>query len=426
MKKGILYLSFIINTLISSAQWVEVEVPLTSQFNAINGGVYLTKDSIVVYDIGSAYLSIDRGYSFIIWPNNEFRRALNICRVADNKFRLIHLGSRKIISSDDKGITWYNIEVTNQIDTPFKNGRIILSHFFDEQRGFVMGNIINGCYNTWKTTNGGAKWEKVSCNNITVPTYQNSPVLSFDKVYEANGEAWFKSTSRQEANKLIRVRNYGATFDSITIHPGKVLIEMGFKDTINGLALLADTNDFSQRSLYITSNAGQTWIPLNNNSQVTIPSGIKCFKRKNSKAVYIVYGEDGLNYSINDGLTWNYFDYYLHDDMVIYDEKNMLSFFRENGNNKNLRVFNSEMAGLKSMDEVSYIPLVYPNPVKDYLYFNIAAVSFMLNDCNGKSILSGKTINNEMINLQNLTQGFYFITLTLKNGNRVSHKLVIE
>jgi len=55
MKKIALFILSFIQLQSVSAQWKQVLVPQSSSFYAINGGVYFSKDSLMVYDRGSNY-----------------------------------------------------------------------------------------------------------------------------------------------------------------------------------------------------------------------------------------------------------------------------------------------------------------------------------------------------------------------------------
>ena len=64
---------------------------------------------------------------------------------------------------------------------------------------------------------------------------------------------------------------------------------------------------------------------------------------------------------------------------------------------------------------------VYPNPVKDILHFsNVPNDSnITINSIDGKLILSGKTNDNSLLNLDNLPTGLYLITIEKDNQKAV-------
>ncbi|MDC0339365.1 T9SS type A sorting domain-containing protein, partial [Flavobacteriales bacterium] len=63
-----------------------------------------------------------------------------------------------------------------------------------------------------------------------------------------------------------------------------------------------------------------------------------------------------------------------------------------------------------------------PNPAKEYLTIKGLSeiASYSISDINGKLIQNGTAFNN--INLENITKGFYFLTI----GNTISKKLIVE
>ena len=67
MKKLILLLIILCKLSPVMSQWKEVFVPQNSSLFGLKGGIYFSKDSVVVFDLGQNYLSIDGGYSYEAW-----------------------------------------------------------------------------------------------------------------------------------------------------------------------------------------------------------------------------------------------------------------------------------------------------------------------------------------------------------------------
>jgi hypothetical protein len=86
----------------------------------------------------------------------------------------------------------------------------------------------------------------------------------------------------------------------------------------------------------------------------------------------------------------------------------------------NIKVFTESPMGIanKETNEISF----YPNPAKEYLTIKGLSeiTSYSISDINGKLIQNGTAFNN--INLENITKGFYFLTI----GNTISKKLIVE
>ena len=86
----------------------------------------------------------------------------------------------------------------------------------------------------------------------------------------------------------------------------------------------------------------------------------------------------------------------------------------------NIKVFTESPMGIETegSNEISF----YPNPAKEYLTISglDETVTYSISDINGKLIQNGTAFDR--INLENLTKGFYFLTI----GNTISKKLIVE
>jgi hypothetical protein len=425
MKKIFLIITLFVNAICINAQWVEVNVPV-NKFFAINGCVFLTKDSIVTWDLGSAYLSTDGGYNFTLWPENKFGGAHFISKVAENKWRETSNGSGAINASNDNGKSWNSIYVTNGSDTLFKNFGIRISHFFDEMHGFILGDKVDNCYQVFNTSDGGNTWQKLNCDSIKIPNYENLFFTFFETVYNYNGEVWFRPKSLGYGNKIIRVRNYGLQVDTIEIKEGKFVQSMTFGDASNGIVLLRDTNSTVFKYLYKTTDGGKTWNELTNNSSVSNPFGFTSFKNKFNKTYYLIWGSDGLNYSTNGGDNWIEIDKLYHKNIYPLDEKNMISLFNENGNDNNLRVFTGQILVVNQVNNSREIQPLYPNPASNVINIDVNAISYSIYNSTGKLVLINKIKNDYVVNIESLKSDIYFINITTKDDGFYQTKFVKE
>ncbi|MFZ4797975.1 MAG: T9SS type A sorting domain-containing protein [Bacteroidia bacterium] len=424
MKKIVLIITLFVNSIFANAQWVETNVPV-SKFIGINGGVYLSKDSVIVYTMGSAYLSTDGGYNFTLWPENKFGGAHFISKVAENKWRETSNGSGAINASNDNGNSWNSIYVTNGNDTLFKNFGIRISHFFDEMHGFVLGDKVNNCYQVLNTNDGGNTWQKLNCDSIKIPNYENLFFTFFETVYDYNGEVWFRPKSLGYGNKIIRVRNYGLQVDTIVIKEGKFVQSMTFEDAYNGIAILTDTGSNVLKYLYKTTDGGKTWNELTNNSSVTNPYGITSFKNKFNKTYYLIWGSDGLNYSTNGGDNWIEIDKLRHGKIYPLDENNMISLFNESGNDNNLRVFTGKILAVNQINNQK-IQGLFPNPANNIINIDENATAYSIYNLTGILVSSNQVENNFEVNIESLKSGIYLIKIATKNDGFYQTKFVKE
>lgn len=66
---------------------------------------------------------------------------------------------------------------------------------------------------------------------------------------------------------------------------------------------------------------------------------------------------------------------------------------------------------------------IFPNPIKDILYFSEEVTNIKITDISGKTV---KVISNKVksINIANLTKGTYIITAVMNSGEIINRKLV--
>ncbi|MBP7512197.1 MAG: hypothetical protein KA981_09715, partial [Bacteroidia bacterium] len=296
MKKLILLLIILCKLSPVMSQWKEVFVPQNSSLFGLKGGIYFSKDSVVVFDLGQNYLSIDGGYSYEAWNERPMGDPINIQVLANNKIRCSG-GSYTIAASNTNGNTWFQIVVTNGTDTAFKSERMLMGHFFNDQNAIVMGQIKNGCYEVWTTQDGGNLWAKLPCTNVAIPNYGTSMFLGFKNTYNFNGTALFQSTSNENSNKLIRVSNYGLNIDSMMLPQGKIMQSISFLNENEGMALMNDSGITDPNILYKVNGACQNFTPYSTRDMITKPVGIITLRKSDNKSIYMVYGLDGMYYS---------------------------------------------------------------------------------------------------------------------------------
>ena len=251
-------------------------------------------------------------------------------------------------------------------------------------------------------------------------------------LYTSNGNAWLQ----YENNRIIYAANYGKQFTNVNFVEG-IIISMAFKDSMNGFALT--TSNFngagSYKNIYETTNGGAIWDSLAANYYLEKPFGITAVKTSTNQNAYLVYGTDGAQSSFNDGATWQFVDPFIHYNMVAYDEKNMISIFRETGNGNNLRVFDSQLTAIKNNALFADGIKVYPNPVNIFLHVNLpqqtsSKIVFVLTDVCGKQLVYETSYNplNQagLINCQTLAGGVYVLQIYDDNILIKADKIIVS
>ena len=87
-----------------------------------------------------------------------------------------------------------------------------------------------------------------------------------------------------------------------------------------------------------------------------------------------------------------------------------------------IRLVGDEFLSTEDIDAASNNILVYPNPVKDVLYFKNTFKTIAITDLSGK--LLAKLENTNQVNFSNYPEGLYFVTVALENGASQTKKIV--
>ena len=72
---------------------------------------------------------------------------------------------------------------------------------------------------------------------------------------------------------------------------------------------------------------------------------------------------------------------------------------------------------------------IYPNPAKNEVNIKMnkaESAKFMIYDSSGRLMISGNASNDRKINVEKLMNGNYILTIELKNGEKLTEKLMIK
>lgn len=158
---------------------------------------------------------------------------------------------------------------------------------------------------------------------------------------------------------------------------------------------------------------------------ITKPVGINTLRKSDNKIIYMVYGLDGMYYSNSSVTNWYQLDGNKHLNLIGFDELHLTSFMNESGNNNKLRVFESELVGIKKMDESQKFQI--QNPVKEYIQLPENTTYYSLISTNGNTLLSGEISQvNRLVSISQMPIGLYLLGIKNKNSITTFHRIVIS
>jgi len=168
----------------------------------------------------------------------------------------------------DGGLTWTNVT------TPFSRGDV---NFIDANNGWVLADLGVGAGSNaiavYQTTNGGMTWEQNYTNDPNSADADNSlPLggLKSDLVPLNMETAWVGGVVYAPGEVyLYRTDDSGHNWDQVTVElpAGAENFELGidrdqmqFVSAKNGFIVLRMAGDATQTAVYVTQDAGKTWV----------------------------------------------------------------------------------------------------------------------------------------------------------------------
>jgi photosystem II stability/assembly factor-like uncharacterized protein len=170
----------------------------------------------------------------------------------------------------DGGLTWTEFSV------PFSRGDI---NFIDGDNGWVLADLGVGAGSNavavYRTTTGGAAWERMYTNDPNDPESGDSLPLGgikSDLVPFDEDTAWVTGTVYAPGEVYLhRTGDGGRTWDPVTVQLpdnarnfelGIENGQMKFVSETHGFFALRMSGESSQTVVYVTEDAGNTWTPM--------------------------------------------------------------------------------------------------------------------------------------------------------------------
>ena len=179
--------------------------------------------------------------------------------------------------------------------------------FWNEQKGVVMGDPLEGNFVILRTANGGQNWERVAAENLPAPAEGEGGFAASGTniVVQATQHAWFASGGK--TSRIFRSVDGGQSWTDheVPIVQGKSsqgIFSLAFADTLRGVAVGGDflAPDDTSRIAAYTSNGGQSW-QLAGQMPGGYRSGVAYFKEDQ---LFIATGTNGTDYSTDFGKSW--------------------------------------------------------------------------------------------------------------------------
>ena len=218
---------------------------------------------------------------------------------------LLSIGSgaaSRIYKTTNAGATW-TLQFTNQEAKGFFDAMA----FWDDRRGLVMGDSIDGRFDILQTTDGGRTWARIAAQALP-PALANEGAFAGSGTNVAvlpGGLAWIGTGAAQRC-RVLRTRDYGATWTIVDVpvagSPSAGIFSIAFRDPRRGMTAGGDYRKEGEavNNAAFTADGGVTWKPV---------TGLNGFRSAvaplpGSTASWVAVGPQGADISADDGRTW--------------------------------------------------------------------------------------------------------------------------
>ncbi len=221
---------------------------------------------------------------------------------SENKAILVSAGSPAvIIITEDGGNTWKEV-YRNQSPDIFLDGM----DFWDDERGIIYGDPINGKMVLLKTSDGGDSWKEISDNlNIRLVEGEASFAASGTNIRcRSKGKTWIATGGKQ--SRIFYSSDYGENWLD---YPCPILqgknstgpFSIAFVNKRTGIAAGGDylRDTLRENNLLLTKNGGKTW-----HKPTVSTFGYRSAVEYITSKMVVAAGPTGTDLSLNGGKSW--------------------------------------------------------------------------------------------------------------------------
>ena len=208
----------------------------------------------------------------------------------------------RIYKTTDAGATW-----TRQFTNEEPKGFLDAMAFWDDRRGLVMGDSIDGRFDILRTTDGGRTWARIPAGALP-PALPNEGAFAGSGTNVAvhpGGHAWI-GTGAAERCRVLRTTDYGATWTiadtPVAGSPSSGIFSIAFRDPQHGMTVGGDyrREQDAVNNAAVTTDGGRRW---------TRVAGLGGFRSvvahvPESPASWVAVGPQGADLSTDDGRHW--------------------------------------------------------------------------------------------------------------------------
>lgn len=311
MSRLIFVLAFVLSVFLQSCSVVyksnHIDLPLNetavetikySDSNCYARGIFLTNNKIYTANSnGKIYLyDLKQSYTIEFDEPENVEELRDICLVNDYIYSMQSGTTGKVLSVDPllitPSVTEYN----------FWKGVFLDGMDFYGNTGFLMGDPVDDYFSLYHTADGGRTW---------IPCEGKLPAQKGEAGYAASGtnvqvlnDSTFIFVSGGSANNFYKSTDRGKTWSIAPIDfntgEGNGPFSVCFKNEREGVAVGGEWKkpNGAEKTAFYTLDGGKTW----KESTLGLRGFRSCVYYKND--VFYSCGSNGIDFSINGGITW--------------------------------------------------------------------------------------------------------------------------
>lgn len=214
----------------------------------------------------------------------------------------------RVYRTADGGATW-QLAVTN----PDPRGFWDAIAFWDERRGILFGDPVDGRFQVRVTNDGGATWQAVKDDEglRALPDEGAFAASGTCLTVAGNGDAWF-ATGGAQTPRVFHSKDGGRTWQAAAVPvaagaPARGLFSVGFRDAHVGIAAGGDYKEtrLAGANGARTEDGGASWTPVQ-----VLPAGYMSVvvPVRGTADTFVAAGLAGSGYSVDAGRTWKVLD----------------------------------------------------------------------------------------------------------------------
>lgn len=181
--------------------------------------------------------------------------------------------------------------------------------FFDEQHGIALGDPIDGCFSILRTSDGGASWRKLACENMPPAIKGEAAFAASNSNLAIQGEkVWFATGGAVSRVFFSSDRGlHWKVVETPVISGGQMtgIYSMDFYNDKVGIVMGGDWNEKSSNraNKAITLDGGKTWNLVADGEGAAYKSCVRFVPGGEGKKI-IAVSTSGISFSSDQGKTW--------------------------------------------------------------------------------------------------------------------------